>query len=202
MKNRTTALLVALTLGVCASSSAQNQNRTEREAQANSLYQQGIVAMEAGKYDLAKTSFREVLRLYPKHTQARRHLLHLLENRDSLEIGKRKATLKKVIIPVVDLDQATVQESLEMLSAQVERVSNKKVTPNFIVQDPTGGFKGRTVTLRLRNIPAETLLNYIVDQGAGRVRYDNHAIVITPRNPGTSGAAEAKKPDLETSDPK
>ena len=80
-----------------------------------------------------------------------------------------------------------------MLAVQVERESKKKVTPNFIVQDPTGGFKGRSVTLRLNRIPAETLLKYIVDQAAGNVRYDNHAIVITPRNKGK--AAEPKAED-------
>jgi len=188
MKNKTTTLIVALTLGVCASVSAQSGQsdpRTQKAEQANNLYKQGVIAMRAGKYDIAQMSFKEVLRLYPKHTQARRHLLYILQNRKGLEVGKRKAALKKVIIPQIDFDKATVQEALDVLSAMVQRESKKTVAPNFVVQDPTEGFKNSSITLRLRSVPAETMLNYIVDQAGGRVRYDNHAIVITPRNPGT-----------------
>lgn len=203
MKNRTTTLIVALTLGVCASVSAQSGQtdaRTKRMKQANTLYNQGVVAMRGGHYDVAQTSFREVLRLYPKHTQARRHLLHLLENRNSLEIGKRKAALKKVVVPAVDFDKVTVQEALDVLAALVQRESKNTVSPNFVVQDPTGGFKNRTITLRLRGVPAETLLNYIVDQASGRVRYDSHAIVLTPRHKGTAEAAgKTEKPEVDLS---
>ncbi len=42
----------------------------------------------------------------------------------------------------------------------------------------------RSTTLRLNRVPAETLLRYIVDQANGNIRYDNHAIVITPRRKG------------------
>ena len=74
-------MLVALTLGVCASSSAQTgqtNSRAEREAKATTLYQQGVVAMRGGHYEIAKTSFREVLRLYPKHLKAKQNLLYLV----------------------------------------------------------------------------------------------------------------------------
>lgn len=195
MKNRTTTIIVALTLGVCASVSAQSgQSDTKRMEQAQSLYNVGVIAMRKGDYETATTSFREVIRLYPKHTQARRNLLHILNNRKSLEVTKRKAALKKIIIPKVDIDKATVQEALEVLSVMIETESKKTVTPNFIVQDPTETFKGRSVTLRLNRIPAETLLNYIVDQTGGRVRYDNHAIIISPNNPKKKAPTSGEKP--------
>lgn len=201
MKNKTTTMFVALTLAVCASAAAEDgltNNRAKRMAQANSLYNQGLVAMRGGHYDLAQTSFREVLRLYPKHTQARRHLLHILQNRNSLEIGKRKAALKKVLVPAVDIDKATTGEALDVLAALVRRESKNEVNPNFIVQDPSGGFENRTVTLRLRGVPAETLLNYIADQVGARVRYDSHAIVLTPRRAGTAEAAtQPKEPEAD-----
>jgi len=199
MKNRTTTLIVALTLGVCALAPAQTGQSTtqnNRAEQASTLYQQGLVAMGEGKYDIAASLFREVIRLYPKHTQARRHLLHILNNRKTLEITKRKAALKKITIPSVDLDKATVQEALQVLSTIVERESKKTVTPNFIVQDPTNTFASSSVTLKLNRIPAETLLNYIVDQANARVRYDNHAIVISPRNPKKTGTNQQAAPSI------
>lgn len=195
MKNRTTTLIVALTLAVCASVSAQSGQtdpKTQRAEQAKSLYNTGIIAMRKGQYDTATASFRGVLKLYPKHTQARRNLLHILNNRKSLEVGRRKSSLKNIIIPKVDLEQVTVQEALEVLGVMVTKESKKLVTPNFIVQDPTDTFKGRSVTLRLNRIPAETLLNYIIDQVGGRARYDSHAIIISPHNPKKVSTTEPK----------
>ncbi len=178
-------MIVALTL--CVSAVAQADDNAAKRA--SSLYQQGIIAMNEGKYDIAKMSFQEVLRINPKHLPARKQLLFISSNRNALDIKDRKNTLRKVLIPKVNLDKATVRESLDMLAIQVERESNKKVLPNFIVQDPTGAFKNSRVTLRLNRIPAETLLRYIVDQAGGHIRYDNHAIVVTPRIRVTSKPA-------------
>jgi len=178
-------MIVALTLGVCAYAPiAANAESDAREERARSFYKMGLIAVNEGNFNLAKQSFREVLKLYPTHPQARRQLTNITANRNTLEIGRRKATLKKVIIPQVNLEKETLREALDMLREQVKRESKGKVKPNFIVQDRTGGFKGRTVTLQLNRVPAETLLRYIVDQANGNIRYDNHAIVITPRNKG------------------
>ena len=126
-------MIVALVLGVSALATAESDKRVER---ARSLYQQGMIAMKEGKFNLAKTSFKEVLRIYPNHPQARRQLLYISSNRNALDIKRRKDALRKVIIPQVNLEKATVRESLDMLAIQVGRESKKKVTPNFIVQDP------------------------------------------------------------------
>ncbi|MBK1855008.1 tetratricopeptide repeat protein [Verrucomicrobiaceae bacterium 5K15] len=185
MKRKTTTMIVALTLAVGAPAFAQSNTTSsppaDRATQANTLYQQGVIAMRSGHYDAAASSFRQVLQLYPKHLKAKQNLLYILENKDALVLKKRKAALKTVIIPSVDFDKETVQESLTILASLISRESNKKVAPNFIVQDPKGQFENRSITLRLNNIPAETLLNYIVTQAGARVRYDAHAIVVTPR---------------------
>jgi hypothetical protein len=194
MKDRTTSKIVALVLCACASTTSTICAETDTRAEkARNLYKMGMVAINEGNFNLAKTSFKEVLKIYPSHPQARRQLIHISTNRNSLEIGRRKSALRKVIIPQVNLEKATIQEALEMLAVQVERESKKKIIPNFIVQDPTEGFKGRTVTLRLNRIPAETMLRYIVEQASGHIRFDNHAIVITPRNKGKAAAPPAEE---------
>ncbi len=137
--------------------------------------------MNEGKYNLAKTSFREVLKLYPSHPQARRQLVYIQSNMSTLETNQRKKLLKQVIIPEVNLEKATVQESVEVLSSHIKTNSKDKKSPNIIVQDSKSLFKGKTVTLRLSKVPAETLLKYITDQVDGQTRYDTHAIVIRPR---------------------
>lgn len=175
-------MIVALTLGVGAFTAtlATAEKVDPRAEKAGAFYRQGVVAMNEGKYDLAKTSFREVLKIYPTHPQAKRQLLYLSSNRNSLEIKNRKKALGKVIIPKVDLDKATVQESIEILVAHMTNASPSKTKPNFIVQDRSGSFTGKTVTLNLKDVPADTLLRYILDQSGGMARFDNHAVIIMP----------------------
>ena len=198
MKKITTTLVVAWTLGVCASVSAQSGQAVSREQKATTLYNEGLVAMRGGNYDVATNNFRGVLRLYPKHHHAQRNLLHILNNRKSLETRKRKRALKSVIVPKVDLDNVTVQEALDVLTILVENASKKKVTPNFVVQDTGGAFEKSSITLRLNNVPAETVLNYIVDHSRAHVRYDGHAIVVSSRSVQKAQPAQkAAAPSLE-----
>ena len=53
------------------------------------------------------------------------------------------------------------------------------------------------INLRLNSIPAETVLRYIVDQANGTIRYDDHAIVISPRKKATPAPAAPKKEEEE-----
>ena len=121
-------MIVALTL--CVGALVQADDTAAQRA--NSLYKQGVIAMNEGKYDIARTTFRVVLRINPKHLPARKKFLFISSNRRSLAIRDRKNALCKVLIPKVHLDKATVRESLDMLAVQVERESQQKITPNFI----------------------------------------------------------------------
>ena len=67
-------MIVALMLGLSAVLHADREALAKR---ATSLYQQGIIAMNEGKYDIAKMSFQEVLRINPKHLPARKQLLYI-----------------------------------------------------------------------------------------------------------------------------
>ena len=92
-----------------------------------------------------------------------------------------KYALKQINIQSVDFEQLTIREALEILTIKIEHQTNKKITPNFIIRDLKGAFKNRTVTMQLNNLPANTLLEYIANQVGGSIRYDRHAIVISPR---------------------
>jgi len=183
MKTKATSFVVALTLGVCACSVSvlSAENTDPRAKKAGAFYHQGTVAMKEGNYRLAETSFKEVLKIYPSHPQAKRQLLYLQSNRGKLAASKRKSELHRVVIPKVDIENSTVQESVEILAAHISQVSGQKVHPNFVVQDPRGGFEGKKVSLKLTRVPADTLLQYILDQSGGKARFDQHAIVISPR---------------------
>ena len=92
-----------------------------------------------------------------------------------------KYALKQINIQSVDFEQLTIREALEILTIKIKHQTNKKITPNFIIRDLKGAFKNRTVTMQLNNLPANTLLEYIANQVGGSIRYDRHAIVISPR---------------------
>ena len=92
-----------------------------------------------------------------------------------------KYALKQINIQAVDFEQLTIREALEILTIKIEHQTNKKITPNFIIRDLKGAFKNRTVTMQLNNLPANILLEYIANQVRGSIRYDRHAIVISPR---------------------
>jgi len=185
MKTKITNLAMAWMLALFTFSATVSplvaENADPRAKRASAFYHQGMAAMRSGNVKLAETSFQEVLKIYPTHPQARRQLLYLRSNRGKLESGKRKSDLHRVEIPQVNIENASVKESIEILAAQVSQASNQKVRPNFIVQDPLGKFKGKSVNLKLTKVPADTLLRYILEQAGGQVRFDKHAIVVTPR---------------------
>ena len=85
-----------------------------------------------------------------------------------------------MIIPEVDFELLTLHDSLQTLTVQISHISDKQVTPNFIINDLNGDFDNRRVTLNLSNIPAHVVLQYIADLVRGVIRYDRNAIVISP----------------------
>ena len=91
-----------------------------------------------------------------------------------------KFALKKIIIPEVDFELLTLHDSLQTLTLQISHISDKHVTPNFIIKDLNGDFDNRRVTLNLSNIPAHVVLQYIADLVRGVIRYDRNSIVISP----------------------
>ena len=63
----------------------------------------------------------------------------------------------------------------------VEKESKGEVTPNFVIEDPKGQLTTQKISLNLKNMPAKAVLKYLTDQTGAKVRYDQHAVVISPR---------------------
>jgi len=85
------------------------------------------------------------------------------------------------MIPVFQLDQANLQESLDALAKIIERESKNEVTPNFVIEDPNKVLAGKTISLNLKNMPARGVLKYLLEQTGAKARYDEHAVVIVAR---------------------
>jgi hypothetical protein len=62
----------------------------------------------------------------------------------------------------------------------IEEKSDGKFAPNFMVQDPSNKFAETTVTLMVKNVPANAVLDMMLKQAGGIAKYEQHAIIIKP----------------------
>lgn len=148
---------------------------------AESLYQKGLAAEKAGDPAAAKGFYTDALKADPKNPNARYSLGQLKLTSGSIAAKGREAKFGAVAIPVIQLDGATLKESLDALGAIIEKQSKEEVTPNFVIEDPKGLLADRKISLSLKNMPAQAVMKYLLDQTGAKVRYDEHAIVVSPR---------------------
>lgn len=173
----TPRMLVPLLLASALISPLSAETPAQR---AQLLYRQGQAAEQAGDPEAARKAYTDALLANPSHPHARYSLGQLKITGPALAAKGREAKFGAVMIPELKLDQAPFKDSLEALQVIVEKQSNEKVTPNFIVQDPKETLSGVKITLVLKNTPAKAVLQYILDQAGAKARHDEHAIVITP----------------------
>lgn len=165
------SIVLALILPLSADTPAQR---------AELLYRQGQAAEQTGDPETARKAYAAALQADPSHPHARYSLGQLKITGPALAAKGREAKFGSVMIPEFKLDQAPFKDSLEALQVLVEKQSNEKVTPNFVIQDPKEALAGVKITLVLKNTPAKAVLQYILDQAGAKARHDEHAIVITP----------------------
>lgn len=149
-------------------------------------YQKGLDAIKRNDVDAAQQAFKETLRINPNHPYARYQIGRLQQEAPMLRAKKREAELASVRLPEVNFDEAPFADALSALNAMIEAESektlgkDKALVPNLNVQDSTGQLGQKEVTLQLKNVPAHTVLKYMLEQVGARVRYDEHATVVTP----------------------
>jgi hypothetical protein len=165
---------------------------------AANLYKQGMTAIEEGDVRAAEVAFKEVLRLQPTNANARYQLGQLKQNQDSIAARGRSRQLAQYEIDKIDFNKTEVSEALTALGMLIEKKSEGKFAPNFMIKDPSNKLGDREVTLQVKKVPASAALDMILQQAGASARYEKHAIVIVPR-PGTSSsepsASESVKKD-------
>lgn len=149
--------------------------------QAGSLYQKGIAAEKAGDPVTAKGFYTAALKADPTNADARFSLGQLKITSGSIAAKGREAKFGAVIIPVFQLDNATLKESLDAFSVIIEKQSKDEVMPNFVIEDPKNVLAERKITLNLKSMPAQAVMKYLLDQSGAKARFDEHAVVIVPR---------------------
>lgn len=148
---------------------------------AESLYQQGQAAEKANDPVTAENHYRSALKANPNHANARYSLGQLKLNSAALIAKGREAKFGAVVIPVFQLDQATLQEALDALATKVEKESKGEVVPNIVIEDPKGAISTQKISLNLKAMPARGVLKYLLDQVGAKARYDEHAVVVVAK---------------------
>lgn len=148
---------------------------------AESLYQQGLAAEKNYDTAAAENHYKAALKIDPNHAHARYSLGQVKIHGPALAAKGREAKFGAVVIPVFQLDQATLQEAVEALGNKIEKESKGEVVPNFVIEDPKGTFSTQKITLNLKAMPARGVLKYLLDQVGAKVRFDEHAVAISPK---------------------
>lgn len=149
--------------------------------QAEVLYKQGVAAEKAGDPVAAKDFYANALKADPNNANARYSLGQVKINSAAIAAQGREAKFGAVMIPVYQLDGASLQEALDALSIIVEKQSKNEVTPNFVIEDPKAQLADRKISLNLKNMPSKAVMKYLMDQTGAKARYDEHAVVIAPK---------------------
>ncbi len=144
------------------------------------IYKEGLIAVDQGNVKAAELAFREVLRLQPNHPHARFQLGELQRNQGSVAARARQRKMGEFQIDQVNFDKVELSDALEALTMLVEKKSEGKFSPNFMIQDPSNKFAGSEVTLTVKNLPANAALKMILQQAGGVAKYEEHAIIVKP----------------------
>lgn len=175
---KTMKTIMAVSISLMTSTLADEFKDKAQKIQA--LYKSGIAAMKAGKGDEAKVAFKAVLKLNPNHGHARHYLKQIPAVNARVALQKRKALFNSTVIEKIHFADATLEEALEALNELSLAATEKKFSPNFVIQDPSSKLKDQKLTLKINNVPVSAALNYILDDVGATARVDLHATVIRP----------------------
>lgn len=149
--------------------------------QAEASYQRGVSAEKAGDPDAALSAYREALALNPEHAHARYRAGQVKIIAPAIKADATEAKVGAVMLPTYQIEDATVSEAIEFLSISMDKATEGKIAPNFIIEDPKGRLAETRISMQLKNIPVKAVLKYIHTQANTRARYDEHAVVILAR---------------------
>jgi hypothetical protein len=185
MKAPTNLLAVAALAFITASASGQAVSDLLAEAQR---------AYVKGDSAGAKEKFELVRRLEPDNRTATLYLRRILAEEAANPGNKNPANatqsaLAQVILPRLDLREASLGEVLEFLRQKGNQVAAGKVAINFVAQLDEAQ-KATKITLNLQNVPFTEALRYVGELGGVQFSYERFAIVVKPKGAGGQPAPE------------
>ena len=154
---------------------------------ADEAFAKGRAAYNAKNPDAARIHLNNALKLNPKHPHARYLLNQLSQVEDQMRAAQRENALEGITLPKVAFEETEFSDAIAGLRQMIETESKKlhgednAYTPNFMITDPTAKLSEKKVSLSLDNVPATTVLKYLLESAGATARFDKHAIVIRPK---------------------
>lgn len=171
------ALIVLAALAITAPAAL-----AETAAQkAQQYYLKGQAAERAGDPAAAIAAYKAALALHPGHANARYRAGQVKIEAASIKASATEAKIGGVMIPVYQLEEATVAEAITALGMAIEKASENEIAPNFVIHDPQEKLADVRISMQLKSVPAKAILEYIHNQAKTKARFDEHAVVIIAR---------------------
>lgn len=169
--------LFTMALGIPGAISARADDGRQSIAE---VYEAGRQAYFRNDFAAAKPCFRKVLRAKPGHVPSLAMLNTILEaEKKAAAQMSMLGWAKRTLIPSIDVEDAPIEEVIAFLRVKSRTLTNGAWEPNFILRKPA---EGRTpgVTISLREVPVEYVVQKLGEACGLAVRYEEHAIIIAP----------------------
>jgi len=151
---------------------------------SKTTFEQAVRAFHGGDYEAARLLLESVVSTDPKNQAAQNYLRMIKAQQKG---GSSLSTaLKKIILPKVELQDATSREAMTYVSQQVSKQTAGKQTVNIVWMVPED--QAKNVTISLQNIPAFEALRYIADASNLQLEFDNYAMKVKPAAPPETAA--------------
>ncbi len=149
---------------------------------AEQYYQKGLAAERAGDPAAALAAYKMAMELNSGHANAKYRAGQVKSNSEAIKAAGKEAKIGGILLPAYQIEDATVQDAVALLSMAIEKQQKEGDTPiNFIVEDSNKKLENIRITLNLKNIPVSAVLQYIHTQANTKIRYDEYAVVLSAR---------------------
>ena len=104
--------------------------------------------------------------------------------------------LAGVIVPKVQLKDATIGAVFDYLKSMAAKLTEGKVAVNFVLKLPEETVKTQTISLSMSGVPYTEVVKYVAELANLQVEYQQYAVLVTPK-PGTAPAPAAAPVPVE-----
>jgi len=141
------------------------------------LVKEAQKAYLAGDMETAKQKFEIVLAEDPHNAAARNYLKMIAISEARAGSGaKLQKQLQSLILPQVDLREATLGATLDYLRQQAGKVSGGKIQTSFVLNPEVSA--STPITLHLTNVPFTEVLRYVGELAKVEFVIEQYAITV------------------------
>ena len=142
----------------------------------------GQAAFNKGDYATARGAFEMVYQMDPRNVSAISYLqkIKVLEKGVPKGVDQEKQ-LAGLIVPKVQLKEATIGSVFEYLKTTANKLSDGKIAVNFVLKLPEETIKTQAITLSMNNAPFTEVVKYVAELANLNVQYQKFGVLVTPK---------------------